>query len=814
MSREGDGNSKTAASESFDGNLNDERRRQEAYYRIMTEVLDYVVWRIDVDNMTVLDVSPSIKRLRGFEPAELIGRPVQEMVTSASYRRISEKLPAWMETAASADTGGLRLLEVVEQPHKDGSTVWTEMALCFFRRSDGGSEEIGISRNLGQQRTLADICRQLADSERFLQVIWDAAPCMLSCIDSDGRFLLINQRFAENRGLDRGQAAGMSFIDILPEEAAIRKKHQQLIAECLTGRTVEFLDQYRPRDAEHDYWSYGKYQPVYGADGKVGKIITAVVDVTEQQEMKRQLTEAEKIGRMGSWHLQLATGRFNCSDGLLALYRISRDELREKGRQIFWPLLRPEDADRLRLWEEPQWLQGRSELGTEVTLQLPGNSNRLLWVSGTVRTDTAGRPCEIYGMVTDITERRELEEAARAAVLRLREFSRTMPGAGMIIDATGLVVEWFDDNGLLSVDTSSGWQGCNLAAKLPAETAERLLHSIAASIAQDRLHFGEYALETEHGRRIFDVRIAPISYIHAGHKTIACFLSDVTDQIRTKQLLELAYEQQRQRDLLNGLAEGEIRPTQEILDQAWQVKLNLAQDFSCYLLVPQPANAVSSGDWRQRREALQLIAAALATETPREAGLISWESKDGIAVLLPAAGTEPMSREQELTQAWGLQQLISLHAPFVHCSIGIAEFHADTFRHLAKVYAQAQTAVTLCGKQDVRRSIYHYLDIGVFQFFPAIRERGPVEDFVRRMLGKLEQYDRQQGTQLIETLGQILQTGNLKTASERLFVHRQTILFRKQRIESLLNVSLDNFEVRLALGMALKFRQVFRDHLA
>jgi DNA-binding PucR family transcriptional regulator len=45
--------------------------------------------------------------------------------------------------------------------------------------------------------------------------------------------------------------------------------------------------------------------------------------------------------------------------------------------------------------------------------------------------------------------------------------------------------------------------------------------------------------------------------------------------------------------------------------------------------------------------------------------------------------------------------------------------------------------------------------------------------------------------------------------ARQLYVHRQTILFRKQRIETVLGVSLDCFETRLALGMALKFRQVY-----
>jgi PAS domain S-box-containing protein len=785
----------------------DDQRRQDAYFRMMTELLDHVVWRLDLETMTVLDVSPSIKRLRGYEPAELIGRPMEEMLTPASCRRILEKLPDWLEQLPIAATGDVLLLEVVEQPCKDGTTVWTEMAVCFFRRADGGVEEIGISRSLGQQKNLTETLRQLADNERFLQVIWDVAPCMLSCLDREGRFLLINQRFADNRGLARASAPGRYFGEVMP--AGQQEKHERLFAESLTGKTVEFIDQYRPEGAASDLWSYGQYRPVLSSDGRVEKVVVAVMDVTGEQEMKRQLLEAEKIGGMGSWHLNLLDGRFNCSDGLLALYGTNREELAAEGRQVFWSRLDPESVAGLQRWEDLAWLAEQEKLGLEVPLTLPDGTKRLVWVSGEVRTDAAGRPFEIYGMVTDITRQQAMEEAKREAELRLREFSRAMPGAGMIADAAGTVVEVFDDNKLLDTDAAAAWPGKNLAGLLPAEAARRLLQGIGYVTEQGMLRFEEYTLELSRGRRTFDVRIAPLSYRREGRATAACYWTDITDQNRTKKLLELTYEKQRQRDLLNELAEGKITPSQELLDQAWQVKLNLAQDFSCYLLALETWEGKLIGDWPARREELQPVIDALMAGLAAEPGVIVWESKDGVAILAPAGPEGKRDQAGELEQAGRWQEVVRQYAPEAGYSIGIAEFHPGTFWQFSKVYAQARTAVELGRKLALKQVVHHYLDIGVFQFFPAILDKSHVLDFVERTLGKLEEYDRNQGTELINTLENILQTDNLKLVAKQLYVHRQTILFRKQRIEAVLGVSLDSFETRLALGMALKFRQVY-----
>jgi len=785
----------------------DEQRRQDAYFRMMTELLDHAIWRIDLETMTVLDVSSSVKRLRGYEPEDLIGRPMKEMLTQASYRRIVEKLPKWLDKVPTAATGDVIMLEVVEQPHQDGTTVWTEMALCFFRRSDGGIEEIGISRSLGQQKNLTEMFRQLADSERFLQVIWDVAPCMLSCVDREGRFLLINQHFADNRGIDRASAPGRYFHEVMPN--GLEKKHEQLFAECLTGKTVEFMDQYRPAGASGDRWSYGQYRPVLSVDGQVEKVVVAVMDVTGQQEMKRQLLEAEKIGGMGSWYLNLLDGRFRCSDGLLALYGTNRKELETEGRQVFWSRLEPESKAGLERWEDLAWLAGQETLGLKVPLTLPDGTRRLVWVSGEVRTDANGQPFELYGMVTDITRQQAMEDAKREAELRLREFSRAMPGAGMIVDAVGTVVEVFDDNQLLDADTATAWPGKNLAGLLPDEPAQRLLQAIGYVTGQGMLRFEEFTLELARGRRMFDVRIAPLSYRREGKATAACYWTDNTNQNHTKKLLELTYEKRRQRDLLNDLAEGKVTPSQEILDQAWKVKLNLTQDFSCYLLSLETWAGQPISNWQERREELQTVIDALIEGLAAEPGVIVWESKEGIAILAPVGVGSRTDQAREVEQAGHWQEIVRQYAPEAGGSIGIAEFHSGMFWQFAKVYGQARIAVELGRKLALKQVVHHYLDIGVFQFFPAILDKSHVLDFVKRTLGRLEEYDRNQGTELVGTLEKILQTDNLKLVAKQLYVHRQTILFRKQRIEAVLGVSLDNFETRLALGMALKFRQVY-----
>ena len=50
--------------------------------------------------------------------------------------------------------------------------------------------------------------------------------------------------------------------------------------------------------------------------------------------------------------------------------------------------------------------------------------------------------------------------------------------------------------------------------------------------------------------------------------------------------------------------------------------------------------------------------------------------------------------------------------------------------------------------------------------------------------------------------------GNISQTSERLFVHRNTLLYRLERIQEVTGQNLENADERLALHLALKFWQL------
>src|SRR5688500_3183385 len=97
----------------------------------------------------------------------------------------------------------------------------------------------------------------------------------------------------------------------------------------------------------------------------------------------------------------------------------------------------------------------------------------------------------------------------------------------------------------------------------------------------------------------------------------------------------------------------------------------------------------------------------------------------------------------------------------------------------------------------------------------SYQERGIATDFCEHMLGRLLRYDRLRNADLLHTLRAYFRcNGNVLETADRLFLHRNSVLYRLQRIEELLQVDMKDYQVRLALGLALEMAELLQEHPA
>jgi PAS domain S-box-containing protein len=148
-------------------------------------------------------------------------------------------------------------------------------------------------------------------------------------------------------------------------------------------------------------------------DGRQVGLVGVCVDVTERKRAQAErdaqrhlLEQAEGLAGMGSWDMDLRTGKTRWSDGL---YRILGYEpgAVAPGREAFVSRLRPQDAEAMRQAFARPGIEGPVALEIEVVR--PDGEVRVVRLRGSVEYDEQELPARTVGIMKDVTEQLEIE---------------------------------------------------------------------------------------------------------------------------------------------------------------------------------------------------------------------------------------------------------------------------------------------------------------------------------------------------------------------------------------------------------------------
>ncbi len=131
--------------------------------------------------------------------------------------------------------------------------------------------------------------------------------------------------------------------------------------------------------------------------------------------------------------------------------------------------------------------------------------------------------------------------------------------------------------------------------------------------------------------------------------------------------------------------------------------------------------------------------------------------------------------------------------------------------NLRDAYREAKDAVGIAYELGDRDTTTFYGDLKLYQLLLALKERNleNLNQFYRQALGPLVDHDSRKQSDLVRTLSGFFEAnGNLAKAARDLDVHRNTLVYRLQRISDLTKLDLDDADNRLILQLALKTQRV------
>ncbi|KAA3661286.1 MAG: hypothetical protein DWQ04_16920, partial [Chloroflexi bacterium] len=136
---------------------------------------------------------------------------------------------------------------------------------------------------------------------------------------------------------------------------------------------------------------------------------------------------------------------------------------------------------------------------------------------------------------------------------------------------------------------------------------------------------------------------------------------------------------------------------------------------------------------------------------------------------------------------------------------------AMTLSDWPKIYNEALQAMQL-GERLQLGEVVEFGSLGVYQLLGQLEDIPTVREFTEHVIGPLVKYDLQHRSSLVQTIDfYFAHHGNISQTAEALFIHRNTLLYRLERIQELTNHDLNQSNMRLALHLALKLWQLRPD---
>ena len=183
--------------------LNHNLQQSESEYRNILNTMIDTFYRTDLEGYTIV-VSPSIQKLLGYTPEEVIGTKLAERYADPDGR---EKFMTDL-----AEANGVIVGQETQLRKKDGSVIWVQTNSQYYYDRDGQVVGVeGIARDITETRKAQ---KALKDANQLNEIIFSGSPIGIATYDSTGQCNSTNDRFCHIIGAIRDQVLSQNYHKI------------------------------------------------------------------------------------------------------------------------------------------------------------------------------------------------------------------------------------------------------------------------------------------------------------------------------------------------------------------------------------------------------------------------------------------------------------------------------------------------------------------------------------------------------------------------------------------------------------------------
>ena len=265
--------------------LEQELRASEMRYRLISENVADVIWVLNLATQKITYISAQVKKMRGYSADEVLEQSMEEILSPASLQYVNALLPDRVADFIRDPSQKSTYTDELEQFHKDGSLVETEVKSTFVFNQAGEVEVFGVSRDITERKRMQAALRQ---SEAKYRIIADKAYDWEFWQAPSGEYIYISPACQGICGYSAEELIadpGLTRQLIHPEDLGMVDRHNALVKNQVQDEMVFRL--YDKHGGLH--WIEHSCAPIITEDGAYLGVRGSNHDITRRRQAEEAL---------------------------------------------------------------------------------------------------------------------------------------------------------------------------------------------------------------------------------------------------------------------------------------------------------------------------------------------------------------------------------------------------------------------------------------------------------------------------------------------------------------------------------------------
>ncbi len=383
--------------------------------------------------------------------------------------------------------------------------------------------------------------KRIEESLRFFRMMIDKSQDAIEVIDVEtAQFVDVNEKACTDLGYSRDELLSMKVYDIDPNQNA--HDFQQMMQTIRESKSMTVESLHLRKDGS----SFPVEINIAVVKLEKAYTIAIVRDITEKKlienklrRSEEQLKEAQFVGLIGSWELDVVNNTGTMSDEMYEIFDLNSHPI-DVTLETFLTTPIPEDREMVR---ELVMKSLEARKGIDFDFRTNTSSGEVRWIHerSTVEVDGKGDPKRVFGTCQDITERKLAELKLKESEENFRSMFKNGSAAMAIIEPDTAISMVNDEFCKLVGYSMQEVIGKSWLDRIPPEDMERLneynrRRLMNANDVPDKYEFTFYKKSGEIRHALMSITML------RNKKRIASFV-DITERIQAEEEIQFKNEQ-------------------------------------------------------------------------------------------------------------------------------------------------------------------------------------------------------------------------------------------------------------------------------